>query len=397
MDHRKFTFAWLIFFGALFTSAPVFALPIIFTDRAAFNAAVGDTTLLTLDTLPPSQLNPEGGSNLFRFIIVENVLRFDGEGLFGSSVPGTFCFCSPSGFEIGGITVDPVLAIGMDITPILPPGTTLSATIILGGQSFVLTEPQFLGFLYTDPSIFGISQGFRLPGGFSTFTIDNVAIKTAPEPSSVILVALAVIGLITWRLHAWRFTKSQLLSVGFVMLSMAVPLLAEASPISPNPNPVGSTIDIINDPTASTGVDPLFLNAGTINNDASSKLTISAPLANAGTLNNYGQVSQLNITNTGTINNFGGFNDVGNYGTLTNAVGATLNNYGGIVMGPLGPALIANAGTLNNYAGSSIIGTFGGGNMSNTGTLNNFANATVAIYDGGFGNAVGATKITQGP
>jgi hypothetical protein len=123
-------------------------------------------------------------------------------------------------------------------------------------------------------------------------------------------------------------------------------------------------------------------------------LTISAPLANAGALNNYGQVSQLNITNTGTTNNFGAFNDVSNNGTLTNALGATVNNYGFIFMGPFAPASIINAGTLNNSGG--IFGSIGGGSISNTGTFNNLAGATYNTGEGSLGNALRATVTDAG-
>jgi hypothetical protein len=176
----------MCFLSALCT-AQAMALPIIFTDRNAFNAAAGDTTLVTFDTLPA--VEPD---NLIGRMTIENVLSIAGDlggFAFYDSKPGTFCFCYPA-FTIGAATIDPVMAFGVDITPLRP-----NTAIMLGGLTFVLSEPQFLGFLYSDPSSFDIGQTFSLANGYSTFTIDNVAVKSVPEPSSLWLIAVSVFGL----------------------------------------------------------------------------------------------------------------------------------------------------------------------------------------------------------
>jgi len=176
-----------IFVISALSTAPAMALPLIFTDRVAFEAAVGDTTLLTFDTLPT--VTPD---NLIGRMTIDNVLTIAGDlggFAFYDSKPGTFCFCYP-GLTIGAATIDPVMAVGVDITPLRP-----NTTIILGGLSFMLSEPQFLGFLYNAPSSFGIAQTFTPANGYSTFTIDNVVIKSVPEPSSLWLMALTVFSL----------------------------------------------------------------------------------------------------------------------------------------------------------------------------------------------------------
>src|SRR5262249_40389887 len=77
----------------LATTTPAMAIPsMIFTDRASFDAAVGNTTLLTFDTLPPPTFTP------FTFTVnIDDLLLFGGESasfVGYDSSPGSFCFCS---------------------------------------------------------------------------------------------------------------------------------------------------------------------------------------------------------------------------------------------------------------------------------------------------------------
>ena len=72
----------------------------------------------------------------------------------------------------------------------------------------------------------------------------------------------------------------------FVISFMAIIVLigapfVDAAQIAPNPNPDGSTIDILNDPFAVNNDSP-FINGGTINIDSSSTLTnsVGARLSN---------------------------------------------------------------------------------------------------------------------
>jgi PEP-CTERM motif len=187
MPYHRHLIGLFTFLISALSTAPATALPIIFTDRAAFNAAVGDTTLLTFDTLPA--VTPD---NLIGRMTIDSILTIQGDlggFAFYDSKPGTFCFCYP-GLTIGAATIDPVLAFGVDITPLRP-----NTTITLGGLSFALSAPQFLGFLFGAPSSFEIGQTFTPANGYSTFTIDNVAVKSVPEPSSLGLIAFSVFGL----------------------------------------------------------------------------------------------------------------------------------------------------------------------------------------------------------
>lgn len=200
MQYRRLVVLAALSISSFFAQMnPATASAIFFTDRAAFDAVVGPTTLLTFDTLPDPILNPGHWE-----------WHFDGSFVVGSdttmginSIPGTVCFCNvPNG--VGGATLDPVWAVGLDITP-LAPKTPVSTS----EGMYILSEPQFLGFLYSDPSHFTIQNVFTLLSdglGWSSFTIDNVAIKTVPEQSSIVLVVIGVAALVGWR---WKEHFSQ--------------------------------------------------------------------------------------------------------------------------------------------------------------------------------------------
>src|SRR6267143_1126961 len=114
--------------------------------------------------------------------------------------------------------------------------------------------------------------------------------------------------------------KKSMIALAASIILTGAPLLVQAAQITPNPNPAGSTLDIINDPFAVNNATP-YSNGGTINIDASSTLT----------------------------------NTLG--ATLKNTIGATLNNYGALGSGS--GSRLTNVGTLNNYAGARLATGFG--------------------------------------
>jgi hypothetical protein len=196
----------------------------------------------------------------------------------------------------------------------------------------------------------------------------------------------------------------------FLLLAISfIPLSLEASQIAPNPNPTGSTIDIINDSTAVNN-DSSFINQGSINIDAVSTLTNNGTInngmnalpggtfTNAGTVNNYGGLSAVDggsITNSGAVNNFGGLTS-NQGGTLTNVSGGTINNYGSLENTI--SSTFTNAGSLNNYAGGEV--NFGAvtnpTHTTNTGTINNFVGGKLLLGEWTPLNAVGATINNYG-
>ena len=158
----------------------------------------------------------------------------------------------------------------------------------------------------------------------------------------------------------------------FVLLAGIVfaitPFAVQAYQISPNPNPLDSTITVDTSDAYNSG-DIRFENRGYIEIQNTGTLDNNTGLDNYGTLDNVGTLnndSSLYTPSGGTLNNSGtldNYNWVGNSGTLNNYSGGILNNYG--VTGTIG---MSNYSTLNNYSG----GTFNNiGGVNQYGTVNN--------------------------
>ena len=162
------------------------------------------------------------------------------------------------------------------------------------------------------------------------------------------------------------------------VLLTGLPLTSEAVQISPNPNPAGSTIDIINDPNAFNNV--AFINEGTINIDATSTLT---NLAGAGLR----IAGDAHINNRGTfINQTGGalgHGGNGNPGYIDNS-GMFINNgdsFIGVGLTVTNSGTLINTGSLHGYSfsldnantlmNSGSIGFTASGGLGNTGTVMN--------------------------
>jgi hypothetical protein len=197
MTHKPHAMLLLITLVILLTT-PAMATPIIFTDRTAFDAAVGGTTLIT--DFPSVDSGPVPGTCCGCCLVgtVDGVLRLgpsDVNAWAGVGGP-SLVFNGESG-GISATTLHPVTAIGFDMTPLpsfsgnLP--TPYSELFSTGGH-FIFTQPQFLGFLFPQPTIFSMSGTL-----FSAFAIDNMAIKTVPEPPSWLLLACGLAVLAGWR------------------------------------------------------------------------------------------------------------------------------------------------------------------------------------------------------
>lgn len=197
-------------------------------------------------------------------------------------------------------------------------------------------------------------------------------------------------------------------------INLAVsPAITQAYQISPNPNPVASTI-IVNTSGATNSVN--YINSGFLQLDNGGILNnnIGGPLYNYGTLNvNLGGILNNfdfidgNLTNSGTIINNGrlGDNIIGSMVYLTNNTGGILNSSGSIY------GVLINSGTINNngilgvtWFGSNLINNAGGkvnnngsiwaDQLDNSGTLNNFGGigtdaSSINNYAGGTVNNFG--------
>jgi hypothetical protein len=119
----------------------------------------------------------------------------------------------PGGITLGGIgltdtgtVLQPVTAFGVDISRATP-GLSFATLIADDSRLKVpLNGPAFLGLVSTTPFLAGVEYVpyiIDLPPvgkvpAFS-FTIDNIAIKTVPEPSSFLFLGIGLLALIVWR------------------------------------------------------------------------------------------------------------------------------------------------------------------------------------------------------
>jgi len=161
------------------------AIPIIYTNRAAFDAAVGPSTLLTLDAADPAPTpNFNGGvftatySNLFKVIYDASVYNPQTPG----GAPLEVAILGAGGFVSVASPMQPVTAFGFDIVP----GGSNTATIQFN-NSFAISVAglNFFGVKSDTPFSSSVQSGPDPNGGPSRVVIDNVAIKTATTTAGV--------------------------------------------------------------------------------------------------------------------------------------------------------------------------------------------------------------------
>jgi len=171
------------------------AATIIFTDRAAFTAAVQPNATILFDV--PGTVHCDFAQGCPPFLIFDDGLfRFKEDFVFfmasGASGPneGSLDYLSIGSFSPGiSGTLVPSLAVGFDISP--RGGTVTVATV--GGTFFTIEAPQFLGFQFDEP-ITQLAWFLAPPGqGLSgkTAIVDNIVLKTVPEPSMLLLFGSA--------------------------------------------------------------------------------------------------------------------------------------------------------------------------------------------------------------
>ncbi len=193
---------------------PTQASPILVTDRTVFNAATGPVTLLTLDAPPQIQYDPLVNSADYRATYQGLMtFQFDAVGGIGINSDGTVTL-GRSGLTAGAWLLAPATAFGFDILPNNysfvdltvkeNDGTLASWTIPTAGL-------QFLGVTSSTPFLANISYIGRpitfFPGytGLSLgYTVDNVAIKTVPEPSSLLFLGFGLICFVLWHVRQVR-------------------------------------------------------------------------------------------------------------------------------------------------------------------------------------------------
>jgi hypothetical protein len=184
---RAFAQAVVVLF-LLSVAARAQAAPVLFTDRGAFDTAVGGgSSLVTFDNPDVVFVGEE-----FRFSVTYDDLVqfwFDISGL--GTVDDNLML--GANYQTGwGNVLEPVYAFGFDVIRESP-----DVRLYMQDQEFTPSAPQFLGFVSDVPFDANIYWTAYLGEGTPT-SIDNLRIKTAvPEPSTLLLGALgcAALGL----------------------------------------------------------------------------------------------------------------------------------------------------------------------------------------------------------
>lgn len=205
MTHKPHALLPLLIIFTVVTATPAMALPTLYTNRAAFDAVVGSYSLLTLDT--PDEVNLDLYPTVR--VIYDDLITFSfdhvgGYQLLGANEGDAVTLGLTNLFAIGNV-LQPVTAFGFDIVS----GSEFSFAVLSAGGvdvSISLGSINFLGLVSSTPFVASIQHTPRivepLPGLFlpaSPFTIDNIAIKTVPEPSSFLLLGSGLAMLAAWR------------------------------------------------------------------------------------------------------------------------------------------------------------------------------------------------------
>lgn len=191
-----------------------------------------------------------------------------------------------------------------------------------------------------------------------------------------------------------NITKISALLTGIALASSS--LYAHAYQITPNPNPAGNTIDVLDgDAEASNFTNFGFLHIG---NRGILNIKTNSPFPEIGLDNQRGGTFNVDIGGTmigdnielyndGTLNNSGIFSLRGQSELINNSEGI-LNNDGTINIS----VSLTNYGTLNNNLGGALNfnGAFG---MFNYGILNNYDTLSLS---GDLYNSKGATFVNHG-
>jgi hypothetical protein len=174
--------------------APAMATPVVYTDRAAFDAAAGSYTLLTLGA--PSQIVVDYPSS--SYIATYNDLITFGFDLQGGVDPPLSggVLMGRSGLIAQATVLQPVTAFGFDVAP------GLNSHAFFMNSIYPLTGLNFLGFVSASPFTAQLESIPTPPDPFaSVFFIDNIAIQAVPEPAMWLLLTVGgfVLVWVRWR------------------------------------------------------------------------------------------------------------------------------------------------------------------------------------------------------
>ena len=190
--------------SCMLCSRGVEAVPIVFTDRAAFDAAVNPNILITFD----GPIEFRGGNGNWA---VDNTLLSLSTGFTIPSAPsgGAFNIFPFNGAQYSLLDGSPIYAIAMDVstTAAAPHRVVAGDSFCCPEHTFMVSGPQFIGLLFSSPLSVGLNLDVFTTGQdfITPLVIDNVSIRTAPvpEPATSLLMLTGAIAL----LHARRVMR----------------------------------------------------------------------------------------------------------------------------------------------------------------------------------------------
>jgi hypothetical protein len=183
-------------------AAPVNAAPIVFTDSAAFDAAIGFHDVLTFDEPRTYVLDRQA---LFSYWFIGPFV-FASDYFYNSGVYGGFAHAgsAPLGMSLGV----PQPYIGFDIDAFTDYEFQISVFTSGPSLDFILAGDSFFGLLLDDGDVLGVGLFPFVPSQYHfppfpdpywrPFNIDNV--RYVPEPSTLLLFGSAMVMLTCRRL-----------------------------------------------------------------------------------------------------------------------------------------------------------------------------------------------------
>lgn len=175
-------------------ATPIPAMPIVYTDRTAFDAAVGSYRLLTLDA--PDQTIVDNLTSTYS-ATYEGLITFAFDLQGGVFPPLTERVpMGVSGLTATARVLPPVTAFGFDVDP------GLNSHVAFMEAVYPLSGLNFLGFVSTIPFRAQIESIPSPPDpSSSAFVVDNIAIQAIPEPATwlFLVVAGVALGWARWR------------------------------------------------------------------------------------------------------------------------------------------------------------------------------------------------------
>jgi hypothetical protein len=175
------------------------ASPFFFTDRSAFDLAVGAYERFDFEDLVPCPVYDPTTKTCRQTFGAVN-FAFDPAGLPSA---GELAL-GKGGQSFGTFLSGPITALGFDIVGGSPGSFLKIALLTSAGDPFFTTlsgtaVPAFFGALITDGAFTGLALSVGPPASQPIVEIDNLAVQSVPEPATLLLFGSAAFVLVRYR------------------------------------------------------------------------------------------------------------------------------------------------------------------------------------------------------